>query len=62
MTAEKKWTSARSSCNSDGYELLTIDDSSESAWVYTTTLTYSTSKYWWTGFNDRSREGIFFFD
>ncbi len=59
---EKKWTSARSSCNSDGYELLTIDDSSESAWVYTTTLTYSTSKYWWTGYNDRSREGTWEWD
>ena len=60
--SDKKWTSARDACNGDGYELLTIDDSAENAWVVATMRGYSTSKYWWTGYNDRDREDTWVWD
>ena len=57
-TTAASWTAGSSTCNAYGYELLTINDSSENTWVDTTADSYSTQK-WWMGFNDRAREGSF---
>ncbi len=50
------WTDASDECASYGYHLVTIDDSTEDAWLDTTADSYSTNR-WWIGFNDRSSEG-----
>ena len=57
-TTSQSWSNARSTCNSYGYDLLTIDDATENAWADSTADSYSTSK-WWVGLNDISSEGSF---
>ncbi len=50
------WSSAQTTCQSYGYDLLTVNDADENAWAVETANTYSTAK-WWIGFNDISTEG-----
>jgi large repetitive protein len=57
-TSSGSWVSAHATCNTYGYELVTITSAAENAWVDTTADTYSTGK-WWTGLNDRASEGTF---
>lgn len=57
-TSGASWSAGSSVCNSHGYELLTVNDSSENAWADSTADGYSTQK-WWIGLNDRAREGTF---
>jgi hypothetical protein len=57
------WESARTECLGLGYDLVTIDDSSEDDWLHGRLLDISPSpdavydKAWWTGYNDRAAEG-----
>jgi len=57
-TSPASWTSGSASCNSYGYELLTVNNAAENAWADSTADTYSTQK-WWIGLNDRAAEGSF---
>ena len=52
----QSWTNGQAECNAYDYELVTINSAGEDAWLNSTADSYSTAK-WWTGFNDRAREG-----
>jgi hypothetical protein len=54
------WSDAEAKAVSMGGHLVTINDSSEDAWVYDTFSTYgSTDRNLWTGYTDQSDEGNF---
>jgi hypothetical protein len=63
MLCETKtdWADARDQCALYDYELATIDDSAEDAWLDPTIDSYS-NKEWWIGYNDRSSEGTWVWD
>jgi hypothetical protein len=50
------WSSAATTCESYGYILATINDSSENTWLVDTAYTYYQGK-WWSGGNDEAVEG-----
>tara|TARA_B100000530_G_C15899221_1_gene464690 strand:- start:452 stop:1492 length:1041 start_codon:yes stop_codon:yes gene_type:complete len=56
--SRQRWSNARDLCRSyDNYELTTINDASEQAWVHGRAYSISTYHWWWIGINDRGREG-----
>jgi hypothetical protein len=57
---EESWTDARDACRGAGYELVTIDDASEDAWLVGEIQGVADDD-WWIGLNDRgsSSEGTF---
>ena len=47
------WFEARDGCRTeDNYDLVTIDDSAEQAWVLNRANNLSSSHWWWIGYND----------
>jgi hypothetical protein len=47
------WYQARDGCqDEDNYELVTIDDSAEQAWITSTANSLSSWHWWWIGYND----------
>ena len=55
-TTTMVWADARSTCQGFGYDLVTIDDSTENAWVTSTHVSHSMGSPW-IGFNDLASEG-----
>jgi hypothetical protein len=51
-----KWATAYTNCLSAGYELLSINDSTENSWIVSTARSYVAGN-WWTGGNDLAIEG-----
>ncbi len=45
-----------------GYLLASVSDASEQAWIFSTISGISTSKSWWIGANDKSRENTWVWD
>ena len=56
-TTGRDWPSSRDECRHEDYELVTINDASEQAWVYSTAQGFAWSDWWWIGHNDRAWEG-----
>jgi hypothetical protein len=52
------WAVAQIYCQRYGYDLVTISDEDENAWVWEQASSINTRK-WWIGYNDRVREGTF---
>ena len=51
------WWDARDVClDQDSYDLVTIDGTLEQTWVHGTIGTYSSSHWWWIGYNDIDAE------
>jgi len=49
------WWQAYDSCLTvDNFDLATIDDSSEDAWIYAQANSYSSSHWWWLGYHNQS--------
>jgi hypothetical protein len=47
------WNEALTGCREeDNYDLVTIDDAAEQAWLYTNIAEISSSAWWWIGYND----------
>jgi hypothetical protein len=55
-TSSKSWNSARSDCQTYGYDLASLTTNAENLWVDTTADTFSTDK-WHMGFTDQWSEG-----
>ena len=57
------WHAARTECLALGYDLVTIDDSSEDSWLHARLLDITPdpaaaySRAWWIGYNDQAAEG-----
>ncbi len=63
---ELTWTGAVDGCQATGYQLVTVDDADEEAWLYLALWGYSPEPSvhwghndgWWTGLNDLVSEGL----
>jgi len=56
ITTPKTWLEARNDCLRAGYDLVTINDSQEEAFLQAQEQSHGLYS-WWIGFNDRSTEG-----
>jgi hypothetical protein len=56
ITTPKTWLEARNDCLRAGYDLVTINDSEEEAFLQAQEQSHGLYS-WWIGFNDRSTEG-----
>lgn len=57
---DEVWSDARTECLTYGYDLVTLNDAAENAFVFATATAYgfaSDSHFAWIGFNDRATEG-----
>lgn len=54
-TQMKPWAQAQATCRSQGYDLVTINDSAEDAWLKTQVPAGLAS---WIGFSDQAQEGV----
>ncbi len=50
------WTAGRAVCQSYGYDLTTVNDSSENTWLVDIAYFFYVGK-WWTGYTDAATEG-----
>ncbi len=56
-TTARTWDYADRLYQGYGYLLVSVSDSAEQAWLTSTAASYSSSKSWWIGANDKSSEG-----
>lgn len=56
-TTGSDWAQARDACRAAGYQLVTVSDAAEDAWLASTASAYAVG-YWWTGANDLATEEV----
>jgi large repetitive protein len=52
-TASDWWDSRDECLLYDSYDLVTVDDATEGAWIQSTAQGYATDLWWWTGYNNQ---------
>lgn len=57
VTSGTNWHTARSYCQSNGYDLVTISSSSEEDWLHQEEQRRGADSQWWIGYNDLGIEG-----
>jgi len=56
-TDRTDWSAAQTSCETYGYQLTSINDGDEHAWLDDTAYSVRSSRVWWTGYTDSTSEG-----